>query len=427
MTLPSPRPLPGRPPTFRLPLLARRAFPALCALWLACPPARAEIPAGLLKVGVLTDMSGPYADQVGPGSVAAARLAAEDFAAEAGGLRVEIVAADHQNRPDVGSQVARRWVDAEGVTAIVDLPNSGVGLAVSALLRERDRVTLASSTATSDLTGPACAPTTVQWVNDTWSQGNAVVRAVRRETDAPWFFLTVDYALGHALERDATAALRAGGGRVAGAVRHPLNVTDMAAPLLRAGASGAGVIALASTGADATGALKQAGEFGLLRGGRRVAALFLLSSDIQALGLEAAQGLLLAEAFYWDLTEETRAWSRRFAAATGGRLPTMDQAGVYSATLAYLRAARDAGTVAGGAVVARMRARPIDDPLFGPVTIRADGRAVHAMHVFRVKRPADSAGPWDLYERVETIPPELAFRPLAEGGCPLVPAGDGAR
>lgn len=404
----------------------QRLMVAALAAWLvwpAPPPATAQVP--LVRIGVLTDMSGPFADQVGPGSVVAAQLAAEDFAAEARGLRVEIVAADHQNRPDVGSAIARRWVDTENVAAIVDLPNSGVGLAVIEIMRERNRIALASSTASSDVTGRFCAPTTVQWVNDTWAQGNAVARALLRQGGDSWFFLTVDYALGHALERDATAALQAGGGRVLGVVRHPLNTGDFSSLLLRAQSSGANVIALAGTGTDAINAIKQAGEFGLLRaaaGGaqRRLAALFLMVSDVHALGLPTAQGLLLAEAFYWDLNDETRAWSRRWGQRMGGRMPTMDHAGVYSATLAYLRAVRDGGTLEGARVVEMMRRAPIQDPLFGEVVIRADDRAVHAMHIFRVKRPAESRGPWDLYERLDTIPPEQAFRPLADGGCRLV-------
>jgi branched-chain amino acid transport system substrate-binding protein len=382
----------------------------------------AAIPGNLLRIGVLTDMSGPFRDQVGPGSVAAAELAAEDFAAEARGIRVEILAADHQNRPDVGLAQARRWVDEGNVHAIVDLPNSAIGLAVSGLMREKGRTALASSTATSDLTGSACSPNTVQWVNDTWSQANGTARGVLRQGGDAWFFLTVDYALGHALERDATAAVLAQGGRVAGASRHPLGTAGYASPLVRARASGANVVALASTGTDAINAVKQAREFGLIRDRRmRLAALFVMVSDIDSMGLEVAQDLLVTEAFYWDLDDRRRAWAQRWAGRMPGRMPTMDHAGVYSATLAWLRAARDAGSIEGAATVARMKEVGwMEDPLFGPTRVREDGRTIHPMHVFRVKAPAASRGRWDLYDLVETIPAENAFRPLADGGCALV-------
>ena len=383
----------------------------------------AEVPGKLVRVGVLTDMSGPFSDQVGPGSVAAAELAAKDFVAEARGLRVEIVHADHLNKPDVGSGIARKWMDEDGVTAIVDLPNSGVALAVAALAKDRNRVALASSSMSSDITGKACQPTTVQWVSDTWAQGKSMAAGLAGAANGrglkSWYFLTVNYALGLALEGDATSALKALGGTVAGSSRNPLGTTDFASALLQAQASGADVLALASTGADLINALKQAAEFGL--GSKlRPAALFILLSDVQAIGLQIAQGLELTEAFYWDLNEGTRAWSRRFGAAMGGRMPTADHAGVYSATLAYLRAVRDADTVDGVAVVAAMKAQPIADPLFGVVTIRADGRAVHDMYRFRVKSPAESRGAADVYTLVSVIKGDEAFRPLTEGGCAFV-------
>jgi branched-chain amino acid transport system substrate-binding protein len=381
--------------------------------------AKAEIPGNTVKVGVLTDMSGPFADQVGQGSVAAARLAADDFAAESHGLKVEILFADHQNKPDVGTAQARKWVDEDGVAAVVDLPNSAVALGVSSVMRERNRVTLASSSATSDMTGKFCSPTTVQWVLDTWALGRTTAGALLKAGGNSWYFLTVDYALGAALERDASAAVIAGGGKVLGAIKQPLGTADFSSALLQAQASGANVLALANTGADAINAIKQAGEFGLTRS-VKVAGLFMQISDVRSVGLEAAQGLLLSEAFYWDLNDSTRAFSSRFGEKMKGRVPTEDQAGVYSATLAYLRAVRDAGTIEGDKVVTQMRAHPINDPLFGAVQIRPDGRAVHAMYLFRVKAPAASKGPWDLYETVATIPGEQAFRPLQEGGCPLV-------
>ncbi|GJE04310.1 hypothetical protein GMJLKIPL_6271 [Methylobacterium isbiliense] len=385
----------------------------------AAAPAAAQDAAGPVRIGVLSDMSGPFADQAGTGSVVAAQLAAEDFAKEAGDLKVEILSADHQNKPDIGLGIARRWLDQEGVSTIVDLPNSAVALAVANLMRERHRVALASSSMTSDLTGKACAPTTVQWVSDTWAQGSATARAITGRGLKSWYFLTVDYALGHALERDATAALKASGGSVKGSTKHPLNAGDFASPLLAAQGSGAQVLALADTGADMINAVKQAAEFGLMPD-MRIAALFVQLSDIHALGLKAAQGLQFASGFYWDRTEATRAFGKRFGERMGGRMPTENHAGVYSSTLAYLRGVRDAGTIEGEKVLAVLRDKPINDPLFGPTTIRQDGRAVHDLFLFEVKTPAESKGPYDYYKLLATVPGDQAFRPMAEGGCPLV-------
>jgi len=373
-----------------------------------------------VRIGVLTDMSGPFADQVGKGSVVAAHLAAEDFAAEAQGLKVEILAADHQNKPDIGVGIVRHWVDEDQVAAVVDLPNSGVALAVANLMHQKNRVALASSAATSDLTGKACAPTTVQWVSDTWSQSHTLVHAMLAQNLKTWFFLDVDYALGKTLERDATEAIVAGGGKVLGVVRSPLGTTDFSSPLIEAQSSGAEAVALANTGADAINAIKQAAEFGLTSKGATLAALFLQISDVHSVGLATAQGLLLPAPFYWDLTDRTRAWSQRFAARMDGRMPTMMQAGVYSATMAYLRAQRSMRSLDGAKVVAAMKDKPIDDPLFGPTIIRADGRAVHPSHLFRIKSPAQSKGPWDIYQLVATIPPDKAFRPMADGHCAVV-------
>ncbi|GJD50182.1 hypothetical protein OPKNFCMD_2919 [Methylobacterium crusticola] len=399
---------------------SRVAGAAGLALSLAlAAPAPAQDAPGPIKVGVLSDMSGPFADQAGIGSVTAAQLAAEDFAKEAGDLKVEIVSADHQNKPDIGLATARRWLDQEGVSTIVDLPNSAVALAVANLMRERHRVALASSALTSDMTGKACAPTTVQWVSDTWAQGSATARAIAGRGLKSWYFLTVDYALGHALERDATIALKAAGGTVKGSTKHPLNAGDFASPLLSAQGAGAQVLALADTGADMINAVKQAAEFGLMPE-MRVAALFIQLSDVHALGLKAAQGLQFASAFYWDRTDGTRAFAKRFGERMNGRMPTENHAGVYSATLAYLRAVRDTGTIEGEKVVAALREKPIADPLFGSVTVRQDGRAVHDLFLFEVKAPADSKGPYDYYKLLATVPGDQAFRPLADGGCPLV-------
>jgi branched-chain amino acid transport system substrate-binding protein len=397
-----------------------RLHALLIATSLATPlPALAEVPGNLVRIGVLTDMTGPFADQVGAGSVAAAKLAAKDFEAESGGLKVEILSADHLNKPDVGSGIARRWFDQEGVAAIVDLPNSGVALAVSTVAHERNRTALASSSMSSDITGKACQSTTVQWVSDTWAQGRAMAAGLVPDGGNSWYFLTVNYALGQSLEADATTALKALGGKVAGSSRDPLGTTDFAGPLLAAQNSGANVLALASTGADMINAIKQAGEFGLTAK-ITPAALFIQLSDVDALGLDVAHDLQLSTGFYWNLNDTTRAWSKRFSAVMQGRMPTEDHAGVYDATITYLRAVRDAKTIDGEAVVAQMRSKPLEHMLFGTVTIRPDGRAVHDMYRFRVKTPAESHGKSDDYTLLATIPGASAFRPLGEGNCPLI-------
>ncbi len=393
------------------------------ALLLLAAPAWAQIPGNVIKIGVLNDMTGPFADLSGKNSVVAAQMAAEDFAKEArpNAPRVEIVSADHQNKADIGAAIAREWVDRDGVAAVVDVPNSAVALAVNQVMRDKNRTFLASSVATSDLTGKACAPTTVQWVFDTWSLANGTARALVAHGGDTWFFITVDYAFGHALTRDATDLVKAAGGRVIGEADHPLNTADLSAQLLQAQSSGAKVIALANAGADTTNAIKQAAEFGIGRDGKQqLTGLLVFLTDVDSLGLEAAQGLLLTEGFYWDLNDSTRAWSKRFAERAGGRMPTMNHAGVYSSVLAFARAAAKANTIDGAKVVAEMERTPIDDPLFGPTTIRRDGRAVHAMYLFQVKKPSESKGRWDDYNVVATIPPDQAFRPMSEGGCPLV-------
>ena len=400
----------------------RQLVLALAAVLASAAPARAQLP-DVVRIGVLNDMSGPYADVSGKGSVVAAQIAAEDFAKEAGpgAFRVEILSADHQNKADVGANAARAWVDRDNVAAVVDVPNSAVGLAVNQVMKEKDRAFLASSTATSDLTGAQCAPTTVQWTFDTWALAHGTATAVLAAGGKRWFFIGSDYALGASLVKDATAVIKAGGGEVLGDVRAPIGTTDLSSYLLQAQSSGADVIATASGGEDVVNTVKQAGEFGVGHGGKqRMAGLLVFLTDVESMGLDVAQGLLLTEAFYWDLNDTTRAWSQRFAARSGGRMPTMNHAGVYSETLAFLRAARDAKTISGRAVVARMEAAPIDDPLFGPTTIRPDGRAVHDMYLFRVKTPAASKGKYDLYDVVATIPAAEAFRPMADGGCPLV-------
>jgi branched-chain amino acid transport system substrate-binding protein len=402
--------------------IAGRALLAASALALALSAgtAQAQVPNNTLKVGVLTDMSGPFAQQAGEGSVVAARFAVEDFAKEAGNLKIELVSADHQNKPDVGSSIARRWLDQDGVSMIVDLPNSGVGLAISNLVNEKNRVTMASATATSDMTGKFCKNTTVQWNLDTWALGNATGRAVTEAGGKSWYFISFDYALGQGLQRDTTEAVKKLGGTVLGSVHHPLGTTDFSSYLLQAQASGANVIGLADTGTDAINAVKQMGEFGILQKGMYLAALFMQVTDIEAIGLQQAQGTILSEPFYWDLNDKTRAFSKRFAEKMNGRMPTINHAGAYSATLAYLRAAKAANTIEGDKVLAEMRKNPIQDDLFGETTVRVDGRAVHDMFVFKVKAPAESKSKYDFYQLMRTIPAKEAFRPLAEGGCPLV-------
>ena len=392
------------------------SFGLVAAAMLMAVSAHAELPA-VVKIGILNDQSGPFADQSGKGAVIAAQMAADDFAKEAPGIKVEIIYGDHQNKPDVGSQIVRGWVDRDGVVAVADAVNSAVGLAVNDIMRDRHLTFVASNVGTSDLTGKFCAPTTVQWTFDTWALGNSAARALKDK--GSFYFVGFDYALGAALERDTVAALKTMGGSVAGSIKHPLGTTDFSSYLLQAQASGAKVIAFASTGTDFINAAKQAAEFGVTQTAT-LTGLFTQITDVEALGLPAAQGLIATEAFYWDLNDQTRAFTKRFAEKMPGRVPTENQAGVYSSVLAYLHAVKAANSTVGEQVIVAMRQAPIDDALFGPVTVRADGRAVHAMHVFRVKTPAQSTSRWDVYAPIATIPAAEAFRPLADGGCKLV-------
>lgn len=396
----------------------RRVLLQASALLPLAAPALAQHSGDVVRLGVLTDMAGVFQDTNGPGSVMAARMAAEDYAASGGRARVEVIAGDHQNRPDVGSAIARRWMDQDGVDAVLDLPNSAVGLAVNAALRGTRVANLASTTATSDLTGPQCSPNTVTWVSDTYALGRTAARSMMNAGGNSWYFLTVDYALGHALQRDTAAYVEGNGGRVLGAARHPLGTADFSAFLLQAQASRAQVIALASPTPDAGNAIKQAGEFGLTRNQRIVALLFHIN-DIHAIGLRAAQGLSVVEPFYWDHDEQTRAWSRRFMERIG-RVPSSNHAGVYSTALAYLKAVDRARTDDARQVIPEMKRVPVEDPLFGTTVIREDGRAVHRMLLLDVKPPEESRGAWDYYKVAQVIPGEQAFRPLSEGGCPLI-------
>jgi branched-chain amino acid transport system substrate-binding protein len=391
------------------------------AVALAAGPAVAEMTDNVVKIGVLNDQSSLYADLSGQGSVLAARMAIEDFGGSVNGTPVEVVFADHQNKPDVGSNIARQWYDVEQVDVIVDVPNSAVALAVNEVTREKNKAFLNSGAATSSLTGDKCSPNTVHWTYDTWALANGTGKAVVQTGGDSWFFLTADYAFGHALEKDTSAVVQANGGQVVGAVRHPLNTADFSSFLLQAQSSGAKVIGLANAGGDTTNSIKQASEFGIVQSGQQLAALLLFLTDVHALGLPVAQGLTFTEAFYWDQNDKTREFAGKFAPQNRGVHPTMVHAGVYAATLHYLKALAALGSDGdGAAVVAKMKELPTDDILFGQGTIREDGRKIHDMYLFQVKTPEESKGEWDYYTLRSTIPAAEAFRPLEEGGCPLV-------
>jgi branched-chain amino acid transport system substrate-binding protein len=374
-----------------------------------------------VKIGVLTDMSSLYADLSGQGSVNAARMAVEDFGADKKGLKVEVISADHQNKPDVGSTIARQWLDVDKVDVIVDVPNSAVALAVNGIAKEKNKTLLISGAASADLTGKACTPNTVHWTYDTWALANGTGNAIIKTGGDTWFFLTADYAFGHALERDTEAVVLAAGGKVLGKVRHPLNTSDFSSFLLQAQASKAKIIGLANAGGDTTNTIKQAAEFGIVAGGQNLAGLLVFITDVHALGLKTAQGLIFTETFYWDKDEQTRAFAKRFAPQFKGVHPTMVHAGVYSAVLHYLKAAEALKDVSDGSkVVAKMKELPTDDPLFGKGTIRADGRKIHPAYLVEVKKPEESKAPWDYHKVRATIPADQAFRPIDKGECPLV-------
>ena len=374
-----------------------------------------------LKIGVLNDQSGVQADFAGTGSVIAARMAVQDFGGTVAGMPVEVVTADHQNKADIGANTARQWFDQDGVDVIVDVPNSAVALAVNAIAKQANKVLLVSGGGTSDLTGKDCSPNTVHWTYDTWGQANTVGTAVTKACSDSWYLMTVDYSFGYALERDAADAIRKAGGKILGTVRHPLGTSDLSSFLLQAQASGAKVIGLGSAGADTMNAVKQAQEFGIVDGGQRLVAMLMVLNDIAGMGLDAAQGLYLSEAFYWDLNDGTRAWARRFAEANNGRYPNMVHAGVYSSILHYLKTVNETkGAEDGVKVVEAMKAKPKDDSLFGRGSIRKDGRKIHDMYLFQVKTPDESKGPYDFYKLVGTVPAESAFHPLESSACPLV-------
>jgi len=395
------------------------ATSAAAALWLLVPCAHAQISGDTVKVGVLADMSGLYSDLSGIGSVVATQMAAEDFGGTVLGKKIEVVSADHQNKPDIGSNIAREWIDQQGVDAIVDVPVSSIAFAVQQIAKEKNRVLLISSSGSSDLTGKSCSPTSVHWTYDTYALAETAGKAMIQQGGDSWFFITADYAFGHALERDTAAIVKANGGTVVGAVRHPQDTADLSSFLFQAQTSKAKVIGLANAGGDTINSIKQANEFGIIRGGQKMIGLLTYISDVHGMGLQYAKGLILASAFYWDLTDETRAWTRRFMERSK-KIPTMANAGAYGATLHYLKAIKEAGTDEAQAVVRKMKEIPVNDFFTKGGSVREDGRVIRSMYLFQVKSPEESKYPYDYYKLLNTVPGEQAFRPLAEGGCPMV-------
>src|SRR5882724_8243849 len=393
---------------------------AAMVLALVAVPAVAQVSDDVVKIGVATDLSSLYADINGPGAVIAAQMAIDDFGGTVLGKKVELSSADIQNKADVAATIARRWYDTEKVDVILGSGASSSSIATAGVAGEKKKIYLATDPASSDLTGKLCNAYTVHWVYDTAALANGTGSAVVKAGGKSWFFLTADYAFGYALERDVANVVTKNGGTVLGEVRHPINTNDFSSFLLQAQASKAQVIGLANAGGDTINSIKQAAEFGIVKGGQKLAGLLVFISDIHSLGLERAQGLSLTEAFYWDLNDKTRAFSKRFAEKFKGKMPTMVQAGFYSATLAYLNAVKAAGTDNPDKVMVMMKAKPWDDPVFGKSYIRADGRNMHDMYLFEVKKPSESKGPWDYYNLIATIPAEEAFRPLDQGNCPMV-------
>jgi len=391
----------------------------LIALAVSGGAASAQISDDVVKIGVLTDMASLYADATGKGSLVAVQMAVADYGGKVKGKPVEVVSADHQNKPDIALSIARSWYDNEKVDAIFDVPTSSVALPISALTREKNKIHINSGGGTSDLTGVACSPNTVHWTYDTYSLSNVAGKAMVKRGEDTWFFVTADYAFGMALERDAANIVKENGGKVLGDVRHPLNNSDFSSFLLQAQASKAKVIGLANAGGDTQNALKQASEFGITQAGQKMIALLTEITDVHSLGIKATQGLIVTDAFYWDRDDATRAFSNRFNDKVG-HMPTMIQAGLYSATMHYLKAIEAIGTDDSQKVMAQMRATPINDFFAKGGKIRIDGRMVHDMYLFEVKKPEESKGEWDLYKLLATVPGDEAFRPLDKGNCPLV-------
>jgi branched-chain amino acid transport system substrate-binding protein len=392
---------------------------AAVAAVLACNSAQAQQVD--VKIGVLSDMSSLYADIGGPGSVAAAKMAIADFTKDHPNVKVELISGDHQNKPDIGTQIANKWFDVDKVDMIIDVPNSGVALAVSQVAANKNKVFIVSGAAASDLTGPKCNANTIHWTYDTWMLANGTGKAMVKTGGDTWFFLTADYAFGHALERDTSAVVTANGGKVLGAVKVPLNTSDFSSFLLQAQSSKAKVIGLANAGGDTINSIKQAAEFGIVKSGQRLAGLLVFVSDVAALGLQTAQGLSLTETWYWDANDTNRQWTKRWQEERKGKFPTMIHAGVYAGILHYLKArAALGGNPDGKTVVDKMKEMPTDDPLFGKGSLRVDGRKIHDAYLFEVKKPADSKHPGDFYNTLATIPAAEAFRPLKDDNCPLV-------
>ena len=376
-----------------------------------------------VKIGALSDQSGLYADLAGPGSTLAAQMAAEDSGLTAKGWKIDIISGDHQNKPDIGTAIARQWFDVDKVDVIVDVPNSGVALAVNNIIKEKNGVYINSGAATSDLTNAQCSPTTVHWTYDTYMLAHTTGQALVKAGGDTWFFLTADYAFGAALERDTTAVIAANGGKIVGGVKHPLNTADFSSFLLQAQSSKAKIIGLANAGGDTTNSIKQAAEFGIVKGGQKLAALLLFLTDVKAIGLETAQGLNFTETFYWDMNDQTRAFSKKFAARMkNGAPPTMVQAGVYSGLIHYFKAldALGGNPHDGVKIVEKMKSIPTDDPLFGKGEIQPNGRTIHSAYLFEVKKPSESKAPWDFYKLVGTVPGDQAFTPLSESKCPML-------
>jgi len=376
-----------------------------------------------VKIGALSDQSGLYADLGGPGSTLAAQMAVEDSGLTAKGWKIDIISGDHQNKPDVGTAIARQWFDVDKVDTIVDVPNSGVALAVNNVVKEKNGVYLNSGAATSDLTNAQCSPNTIHWAYDTYMLAHTTGQALVKAGGDTWFFLTADYAFGAALERDTTAVILANGGKVVGGVKHPLNTSDFSSFLLQAQSSKAKIIGLANAGGDTTNTIKQAAEFGIVKGGQKLAALLLFITDVKAIGLETAQGLNFTETFYWDMNDQTRAFSKKFAARMkNGAPPTMVQAGVYSSLIHYFKALEALGGNPhdGIKVVEKMKSMPTDDPLFGKGEIQPNGRTLHPAYLFEVKKPSESKAPWDFYKLIGTVPGDQAFTPLAESKCAML-------
>ncbi|MGE3065119.1 MAG: ABC transporter substrate-binding protein [Hyphomicrobiaceae bacterium] len=401
--------------------VVKSALAAAVALCVGAGAASAQITDGVIKIGVMNDQSGLYADVSGPGGVWAAKKAVEDFCKTTKCEKIEVIFADHQNKPDVGSNIARQWYDVDKVDAIVDVPTSSVALAINTITKEKNKVFLNSGAASSDLTGKACSPNTIHWTYDTWALANGTGNAIVKTGGDTWFFLTADYAFGHALERDTAAVVEKSGGKVLGAVRTPFPGQDFSSYLLQAQSSKAKIIGLANAGGDTINSIKQASEFGIVQGGQNLAGLLVFVTDVHALGLKIAQGLIFTGAWYWDANDNNRAFAKEFAAANKGNMPTMVQAGIYSAVIHYLKAVHEMKADGdGAAVIAKMKSMPTDDKLFGKGSIRQDGRKVHDMYLFEVKKPEESKYPWDYLKVRATIPAAEAFRPLKDGGCPLV-------